>query len=152
MTTHAHEGRRAVATLTLSQEIDRPVADVFAIVADIGTFASWNPTIKSSRQLTSGEPRNGMRAEWQLKGFGAVTQELQEFEPHRRMRIVPLMKSLGGGHRFTFSDLGDRTRVDHELEMIPKGVFKLMAPMMRRTGRMNLRATADALKGYLERG
>jgi hypothetical protein len=88
-----------------------------------------------------------MRAEWQLKGFGAVTQELQEFEPHRRMRIVPLMKALGGGHRFTFSDLGDRTRVDHELEMIPKGVYKLMAAMMRRTGRMNLRATADALKG-----
>jgi hypothetical protein len=35
--------------------------------------------------------------------------------------------------------------------MIPKGVFKLMAPMMKRTGRMNLRATADALKRYLER-
>jgi hypothetical protein len=56
------------------------------------------------------------------------------------------------GHRFTFTDLGDRTRVDHELEMIPKGVFKLMAPKMRRTGWMNLRATADALKRYLERG
>lgn len=35
--------------------------------------------------------------------------------------------------------------------MIPKGVFKLMAPMMKRTGRMNLRAMADALKRYLER-
>jgi hypothetical protein len=45
-----------VATLTFSQEIDRPVADGFATVADIGTFASRNPTIKSSRQLTSGEP------------------------------------------------------------------------------------------------
>jgi len=51
-----------------------------------------------------------MRAEWQLKGFGAVTQELQEFEPHRRMRIVPLMKSLGEGHRFTFTDLGPNPR------------------------------------------
>jgi hypothetical protein len=98
----------------------------------------------------SSDPEIGMRAEWQLKGFGAVTQELQEFEPNRRIRIVPIMKSLGGGHRFTFTDLGDRTRVDHELEMIPKSVFKLMAPMMMRTGQKNLRGTADALKSYLE--
>lgn len=56
-----------MATLTLTQEIDRPVADVFETVADIGNFASWNPTIKSSRQLTSGEPGIGTRAEWQLK-------------------------------------------------------------------------------------
>jgi hypothetical protein len=82
---------------------------------------------------------------------GAVTQELREFEPGRRIRIVPLMRSLGGGHRFTFTDLGGRTRVDHELEMIPKGIFKLMGPMMTRTGRKNLDATADALKRHLER-
>jgi hypothetical protein len=81
MTTHAHEGRRAVATLTLSQEIHRPVADVFATVADIGTFASWNPTIKSSRQITSGEPRNGMRAEWQLK---ASVPSLKNFKSSSR--------------------------------------------------------------------
>jgi hypothetical protein len=61
-----------VATLTFSQEIDRPVADVFATVADIGTFASWNPTIKSSRQLTPGQPRNDMRAEWQLNSVPSL--------------------------------------------------------------------------------
>jgi uncharacterized protein YndB with AHSA1/START domain len=141
-----------MATLTLTQEIRRPVADVFATVADIGTFADWNPTITKSRQLTPGDPGIGMRGEWRLKGFGAVTQELQEFEPTRSIRIVPLMKSLGGGHRFTFTDLGGRTQVDHELEMIPKGFFRLMAPIMTRTGRKNLTATADALKRHLESG
>jgi uncharacterized protein YndB with AHSA1/START domain len=141
-----------VATLTRTQEIRRSVADVFATVADIGNFADWNPTITTSRQLTSGAPGVGMRAEWRLKGFGAVTQELQEFEPARRIRIVPLMKSLGGGHRFTFTDIGGGTRVDHELEMTPRGIFKLMGPMMTRTGRKNLDATADALKRHLEVG
>jgi uncharacterized protein YndB with AHSA1/START domain len=140
-----------MANLTLTQEIDRPAADVFRTVADAGNFASWNPTIKSSRQLTPGEPGPGMRAEWHLRGFGAVTQELQEFEPGRRVRIVPIMRSLGGGHRFTLTDLSGRTRVDHELEMVPKGFFKLMAPIMTSTGRKNLRATAEALKAHLER-
>jgi uncharacterized protein YndB with AHSA1/START domain len=139
-----------MAIVKLTHEIDRPVADVFRTLAHTGDFASWNPTIRASRQLTPGEPTNGTRAEWHLKGFGAVVQELQEFEPDQRLRIVPIMKSLSGGHRFTLTDLGGRTRVDHELEMVPKGVFKVMGPMMTSTGRKNLRATADALKTHVE--
>jgi len=46
--------------------------------------------------------------------------------------------------------MGGRTRVDHELERIPNGVFKLMSPMMVRVGRKNLAATADALKSRVE--
>jgi hypothetical protein len=34
--------------------------------------------------------------------------------------------------------------------MTPKGLFKLMAPMMTMTGRRNLRATAAALQRHLE--
>jgi uncharacterized protein YndB with AHSA1/START domain len=139
-----------MAILTWTQEIERPAADVFATVADVGNFASWNPTISSSRQLSQGDPATGTRSEWRLKGFGTVTEELQEFEPNHGLRIVPIMKSLGGGHRFILTDMGGRTRVDHELEMIPKGFFKVMAPMITRTGRKNLRTTADALKAHLE--
>jgi hypothetical protein len=136
--------------LTYTQEIHRPVIDVFDTVADAGNFASWNPTIKSSRQISPGEIADGTTFEWDLRGFGTVRQHLDEFERNRRVRIVPEMKSLSGGHRFTFTDLGDRTRVDHELEMTPRGVFRLMTPMIARTGRKNLRATAEALKGHLE--
>jgi hypothetical protein len=139
-----------MAVLRHSQEINRPVSDVFAVVIDAGAFASWNPTIAESRRLDSGQITNGSTFEWKLRGFGWVRQHLEEFEPDTRVRIVPEMKSLGGGHRFTLTDLGGRTRVDHELEMIPKGVFKLMAPMMSRTGRKNLTATAEALQRHLE--
>jgi len=123
---------------------------VFAVVIDAGDFASWNPTIASSRRLDTGEITAGSTFEWKLRGFGWVKQHLDEFEVDRRVRIVPEMRSLGGGHRFILTDLGDRTRVDHELEMIPKGVFKLMGPMMTRTGRKNLDATASALQQHLE--
>jgi uncharacterized protein YndB with AHSA1/START domain len=137
-------------TLTFTQEIHRPVADVFETVIDAGAFASWNPTIRSSRQITPGEIADSTTFEWDLRGFGTVRQHLDEFERNRRVRIVPEMKSLSGGHRFTFTDLGDRTRVDHDLEMTPRGVFRLMTPMIAGTGRKNLRATAEALKAHLE--
>ena len=136
----------------LSQVIDRPVQEVFATVVDAGNYASWNPTIKSSRGLTPGEARDGSEFEWELRGFGKVRQRLEEFDRDHRVRLVPRMRSLGGGHRFTFADLGGKTRVDHELEMIPKGLFKFMGPLITRTGRANLLTTAEALKRHLEEG
>jgi hypothetical protein len=41
-----------MTVLHYTQEIARPVADVFDVVIHAGDFASWNPTIKSSRQLS----------------------------------------------------------------------------------------------------
>jgi uncharacterized protein YndB with AHSA1/START domain len=141
-----------VAVLRLTQEIERPVEDVFGVVIHAGDFAAWNPTITESRQLTPDPIGEGTRFEWKLRGFGNVEQELQEFEPNRRVRIVPHHRSLAGGHRFTFTDLGGRTRIDHELEMVPKGIFKIMSPFMTTAGNKNLRATADALDARLRQG
>jgi uncharacterized protein YndB with AHSA1/START domain len=139
-----------VALITRTQVIDRPVAEVFDTVIDAGECASWNPTITASRRLDEGEIGEGSRFEWKLRGFGTVIQELQEFQRNERVRIVPRTRMLAGGHRFLFTAEGERTRVDHELEMIPRGVFRLLGPMMGRTGRKNLGATAEALQAHLE--
>jgi uncharacterized protein YndB with AHSA1/START domain len=139
-----------VAIITRTQVIKKPVEDVFGVVADGGNFAAWNPTIRASRRLDDGAICNGARFEWDLRGFGKVVQEFQEFEPNARVRIVPHIKMLGGGHRFRFTAKGGETRIDHELEMTPKGIFRLFAPMMGMIGRKNLRDTADALQRHLE--
>lgn len=138
-----------MAVLTLSQVIPRPVGDVFDTVVDGGRFAEWNPTVKSSRQLTDGPIGDGTRFEWELTGFGRVVQELAEFDPNRRVRIVPQIASLKGGHRFTFTEVPEGTRVDHQLEMVPQGVFRLIGPLTATIGRRNLRATAAALEERL---
>jgi uncharacterized protein YndB with AHSA1/START domain len=135
-----------MAVLRLTQVIDRSPAEVFDVVSRAGDFATWNPTIRASRQLSPGPIGTGTKVEWDLRGFGKVEQELQEFEPNHRVRIVPHLRQLSGGHRFTLTAVGESTRVDHELEMTPKSLFKLMGPMMTMMGRRNLRATADALK------
>jgi len=126
------------------------VAEVFAAVVNAGDFASWNPTIRASRRLDTGAIGEGSRFEWDLRGFGTVVQELQEFEPNVRVRIVPHLKGLEGGHRFRFTAQGDSTRIDHELEMTPRGAFRLMAPLMALIGRKNLSDTARALQAHLE--
>jgi uncharacterized protein YndB with AHSA1/START domain len=139
-----------VALLRLSHEIARPPHDVFAVVVNGAEFATWNPTIRASRAVTDGRVGPGSTFEWDLRGFGWVRQRLEDFEQDRRVRIVPELRSVSGGHRFTLTDMGGRTRVDHELEMTPRGWYRLLGPMMTMTGRINLKATAEALRQHLE--
>jgi uncharacterized protein YndB with AHSA1/START domain len=140
-----------VTILTRSQVIKAPVEIVFSTVVDGGNFASWNPTIRSSRRLDDGEVGDGAKFEWDLRGFGKVVQELAEFDRNRQVRIVPHMNRLKGGHRFRLTSEGGGTRVDHELEMTPQGAFRLLTPLMGLMGRKNLRDTANALQVHLER-
>jgi hypothetical protein len=129
-----------------TQVINRPVDVVFDTVADASSFHRWNPTITHARKVSEGEPRLGSTFEWQLRGFGTVVQELGEFERNRRIRIVPHIRGLRGGHRFAFTDQGASTRIDHELEMRPSGWFRLLTPLLGVIGRRNLRDTMRALK------
>jgi uncharacterized protein YndB with AHSA1/START domain len=140
-----------VAIITRSQVIEAPVEEVFETIVHGGDFAAWNPTIRASRALDERPPGNGARFEWELRGFGKVVQELQEFERPRLVRIVPHIKQMQGGHRFRLTAQDDSTRVDHELEMRPRGAFVLFAPVMGMIGRKNLRDTANALQARLEK-
>lgn len=136
--------------IKLTQVIQAPVAEVFRTVVDVANFPRWNPTTPSARKLTPGETGEGTKFELDIKGFGKVLQELQEFNLNRQVRLVPHFKVIAGGHRFLFTAEGNSTRIDHELEMTPKGLFKIFAPMMGMLGRKNLRGTAKALQDYIE--
>ena len=139
-----------MAVFTRTQVIKKPVDEVFAFVTDGAGWADWNPTVKASRRLDDGPIGNGTKFEWKLGGVGNVVQEVEEFEPDRQVRFLSHIKMVEGGHRFRFSAQGEQTRIDHELEIRPKGVFVLFTPLLRLNGRKNLRETADALQARLE--
>jgi uncharacterized protein YndB with AHSA1/START domain len=139
-----------MAVFTRTQVINKPVEQVFNTVIDVVHFPKWNPTTKSARQLTEGKIGQGTKFELEIKGYGKTLQELQEFEVNKRVRLVPHINAMEGGHRFLFTAQGNQTRVDHELEMTPKKFFKLLTPIVGMIGRKNLRDTARALQDYLE--
>jgi len=134
----------------LTQVIDRPIGEVFSTIIDVANFPRWNPDTPSARKLTPGGTGEGTQFETEIKGFGKVLQELREFRPNEQVRLVSDTKMVAGGHRFILTAEGDQTRVDHELEMTPKGIFRIFAPLMGVMGRKNLRALAKALQDYLE--
>jgi uncharacterized protein YndB with AHSA1/START domain len=138
-------------TLRLSQVIERPVADVFRAIVDVESFPRWNPTTKSARRFSAKETAEGTRFELSIRGFGRTVQELRGFEVDRRVTLVPHLRGLAGGHTFILTPEDDRTRVDHELEMTPRGALRALGPIIGFVGRRNLRRTASALKVWLER-
>jgi uncharacterized protein YndB with AHSA1/START domain len=142
-----------MATYRFTQQIDRPVAEVFRTAMHLEEFPRWSPQNPSARKLSDGEIGEGSRFEMEIKGFGMVPQVLREFQTNRRLMVVPNIKPFTGGHRWIFTDLGDgKTRIDHELVMNPRGIFVLMMPVLYSTGKRNLRLTVEALKRYLEDG
>jgi len=110
-----------MALITRTQVIDPSIDATFTLIVDGGKFASWNPTIQSSRRLDAGEIGEGSRFEWDRRGFGKVQQELQEFDRPRQVRIVPHTKQIEGGHRFRLSSEGERTRIEHDSRCVPRG-------------------------------
>jgi len=136
--------------IKLSQVIDRPAHEVFRVIADVAKLAEWNPTIKSARKLSDGPVGEGTRFEMVLAGLGAVPHTLEEFRVNVQARYVPHWKVNSGGHRFVLTAQGEKTKVEHELEMNPKGFYVLMSPFMGMMGRKNIKLTADALKKYVE--
>jgi len=139
-----------VAVITRTQVINKPVEEVFDELADLGSWAEWNPTIQSSRWVDDQPHGNGARFEWGLRGLGKVVQELGEFEPPVHLRIVTDLKPVRGGHRMRLTADGDATRIDHELEVTANGIFKLLGPMLVINGRRNLRGTANAISAHFE--
>ena len=134
----------------VTQVINRPVAEVFDTVMHLEQFPEWSPQNPSARRISGGEIGEGSRFEMEIKGFGLVAQTLEEFKLNHQLRVVPHIKQIEGGHRFIFSDLGGKTRIDHEMEMTPKGAYRLMLPVMYLIGKRNLRLTVGALKKHLE--
>jgi hypothetical protein len=142
-----------MAVFRTTQVINRPVSDVFNTVIHLEDFPKWSPQNPRAHRVSDGEIGEGSRFQMEIKGFGLVPQVLKEFQTNRRVRVVPDLKTLSGGHRWTFTaEAPNRTRIHHEVEMTPKGIYKLMLPMILFLGKRNVRITTDALKTYLEKG
>ena len=137
-------------TEILSQVIDRPVADVFAVVADITTYPDWDPPVKAARQATDGEVEVGTLFETEVSGFGTQVMEVTEFEPGRGIRSTAQSRGLDFAHRLTFSAEGQSTRIDHEVVLTPKGVLRVLSPLLGVWVRRTLAGSAAGLQQYCE--
>ena len=144
------KGGPPVFRVSESAVIDHPPAEVFEVAADPYEQLRWDPgTLKSVEKLTPGPLGRGSRYRGEFKGFGTVEYEYDEFEPGRRFAHRTTMKLGDVLHTFEFEEVPEGTRLRQSIVAEPRGMGKLMAPIMKVMLGRRLRMIDSELRQYL---
>lgn len=145
-----------MSVVSLSVTIQRPVDDVFAVLADVGNAASWSSAIEEEL-LTPGPLRVGSRRRAVVPGFAGRTMtnemELTELVPGRRLA----MRGVAG---FPFPVLmlaelepaGDGARLRWTTWLEPAGVARPIGPVLAAAYKRSFAKDLARLKSMMESG
>jgi uncharacterized protein YndB with AHSA1/START domain len=145
---------RPVTITTLSIDVDRPPAAVFATLADMNGYAQWlgkSSTYRGTIDLPTGPIRKGTTYADRIPGM-VLTGEVREYAPDRL--LVFHQATPKGELAITISYALTPTRTGTHIvrtgNIVTTGWLRLVHPVVvAMTRRENLRTLA-ALKSYLE--
>jgi len=131
-------------------EINRSAEEVYDYLADMRNEPKWLPGA-SGVHLTTPEPiAAGSRFEGTYARAGKVLCELTDFDRPRRLTIHGEASAMSFDDTITLTAVDAGTKLAAEMRTVPKGVFKLVAPMMSRVINKQFQANWDHLKIVLE--
>ncbi|MBV9605519.1 MAG: SRPBCC family protein [Solirubrobacterales bacterium] len=133
-------------------EIRRPMSEVFAFLADGENDPRWRTGVIDIRRK-SGQGRGAIYEQGVKGPFGRrvpADYEITAYEPDRRIgfRAIAGPVRPEGSYELAALDSG-ATRVTFALRAEPRGLAKLMSPMVTKTMRSEV-AQLDRLRAVLE--
>ena len=143
----------AHAEATIS--IQRPVDEVFAFILDGMNNPHWRPAVLDIERVP-GKP-SGVGAVYKqgLKGPGGRRidgdYEIVDSRPNQLITFHVIAGPARPTGTYQFEGHGNSTTVSFTLDFEPKGLMRLMNPMISRTMQSEV-ATLSNLKSYLEKG
>ena len=137
-----------------STVIARPVEEVFDFVADERHEPAYNPRMRRAVKVTPGPIGAGTQFSATMANRGRpmhLDTELTEYDRPSRLRSTTRMPGaeVHGGLTFTPEEGGTRMAWDWELE--PRGLGRLLTPMIGRVGSRQEQEIWSGLKRHLER-
>jgi uncharacterized membrane protein len=136
-----------------SIQINRPVKSVFDFVLEGENNRYWRPAVVDIQRLAGKPGGAGAVYKQGLKGPGGGRIDGDyEITDCRTNELIQFQVVAGPARptgTYRFEALGDATRVTFTLHFEPKGLAKLMDPMIARTMQSEI-ATLANLKAYLE--
>jgi carbon monoxide dehydrogenase subunit G len=131
-------------------EINRSAEEVYDYLADMRNEPQWLSGA-SGVHLTTPEPiAAGSRFEGTYARAGKVLCELADFDRPRRLTIHGEASAMSFEDTIILTAVEAGTRLAAEMRTVPKGIFKLAAPMMSRVINKQFQANWDHLKIVLE--
>ena len=109
-------------------ELDAPRDDVFAVLADIGGWRDWDPSVRSTVSTSDGPPAVGSTYDVTIGFYGKAieqTHEIVELDAPDRL-VVATSGRATGRWEFTLGEPAGTTQVRWETTLALKGVARLL--------------------------
>ena len=133
--------------------INRPANAVFDFVLDGTNNPLWRPSVVDIQRVPDKPSGVGAVYKQGLKGPGGRRidgdYEIVECQPNELIEFQVIAGPAKPSGTYRFEEVGDSTRVTFILHFEPKGLARLMDPMIARTMQSEV-ATLSNLKAYLE--
>ena len=130
--------------------IHRPPGEVFDYCSDLRSELRWNPKVKYIEKLTDGPVGVGTRYRAQWANSGPTAVEVLRFDRPRRWETHTMARGMGVRFHGTVADAAPGARYTAYLELQPKGLARLVAPLallaMRGQDQKNMRRIREALE------
>jgi uncharacterized protein YndB with AHSA1/START domain len=133
--------------------ISRPVEEVFDFVANECNEPRYNARMTRAEQISSGPIGVGTRFHAELKTRGRtmpMTVEVTEFERPRRLASRTRSSMMETAGALTFDAVSGGTRMRWSWDVRPRGMLRLITPLVGVLGRRQERAIWAGLKQLLE--
>jgi len=133
--------------------IARPPEAVFDFVADERNEPRFNSQMLRAEQITPGPIGLGTRFRAETASRGrplAMVIEFTTFERPRRLASSTRMSGMDVQGTLTFDPVPEGTRMRWQWELTPRGLVKLVTPLVARMGRRQEEAVWAGLKRVLE--
>jgi uncharacterized protein YndB with AHSA1/START domain len=124
-------GRAAVLTRLDPATFDHPPEQLFDLLADVRNEPKWQPDVRSVEKLTDGPVGQGTRFRGSYRGLGDLDVEITEYDRPGRLGFACHGTRMDMDVAFTFKPHGTGAEIGGEIETRPKGLMKLMSPLMR---------------------
>jgi uncharacterized protein YndB with AHSA1/START domain len=141
-----------VSALSYSTEmvIRRPPEDVFDFCSDLRSELQWNPKAKYVEKLTDGPVGAGTRYRAQWANSGSTAVDVVAFDRPRSWETNARARGMGIRFQGTVTDAAPGARYTATLELHPRGLAWLVAPLalraMRRQDQRNMHHIREALE------
>ena len=132
--------------------IAREPADVFDVAADPERQLEWDAQTLSVEKLTPGPLGRGARYRVKVKALGVVEYEFPEFDRPARFAHRGPVKVGEMYHTFEFEPVPDGTRLTQAIRAEPRGIGRLLRPVLAPMLRKLVRTLNAELKEHLEHG
>lgn len=136
-----------------SVDVCRSVEDVFVYVSDFTKAKDWRTEVTRSSMEPVGPMREGTRLHEVavVAGWPVITESvIDAYEPPHRFTFAHISGPMPVSGQYHVADAGDGSRLTYTLHLRLTGLWRLLLPILRRTGPKTVDESLGRLAAHLE--